>query len=148
MGRKLEMPKYAHTKNKKQQQRIGKVDKSRWEWLCEVGREKIEGERKVRAAHCWSPRGLLPNKSSAIFNPVRGHVRQELKDVLLYYLYLSTSERAAIPHNPHPLKIYSHSLHPVCRRCGLSENRSRNVTPDRHISQDHRLNVFPISSIW
>ena len=114
--------------------------------MCEVGRvEKSGGSTVLKFS--GAPEVFYLINPQHIFNPVRGHARRELKDarLLLTYPPLNVLPYPTTPtlHTLLPQPV----LHPDCRRYGLSGNRSRNVTPDRHISQDHRLNMFPISSI-
>lgn len=136
-----------HSGNKK------KLMGCRWKYVREGKKGKYEGRKvKLEAAQSCSFSGAaevfyLINPQH-IFNPVRGTRPTRAKGCTLI-THLSNSQFAAIPLNPHPQALLPQLvLHPDCRRYGLSENQSRNVTPDRHISQDHRMNMFSISPIW
>lgn len=125
----------------------------RWKYVREAKERKYEG-RKVEleaAPSCSFSEAsevfYLINPQH-IFNPVRETCPTRVKGCTRI-THLSTSQYAAIPLNSHPQTLLPQPvLHPGCRHYGLSENRSRNVTPDRHISQDHRMNMLSISLIW
>lgn len=73
-----------------------------------IRREKSQGGGSSAWSYSGAPEVFYLINPQHIFNPVRGQAPRVKGCTLI--THLSTSECAAVPYNPHPPKLYSHSM--------------------------------------